>query len=284
MNKETSKVGSDLGKEDKSVAFDEFVQWLSGAPYRIILFIILALAAVIGTAYISWWHWLGPVISWANDAGWRWIFTWFAVMFLAILPVYVGMGSGYVLTSAMNAKGERAEKKQLDELDLVEMEIRGSDDPIDYAKYSRKALRAYYLMGQNQVRLSFYVGVLAMIFGFIFLVSGLLAQAFDPKVLPYLRSNLNLSPIAVGGGLIIEFIAATFLWIYRTAILQLNVYYRRQTLIHSALLSVAIAKDLEGDNLNDAIKNIISTVLTPSSEIKLPELPKTKSQTDKHSG
>ena len=87
-----------------------------------------------------------------------------------------------------------------------------------------------------------------------------------------------MSLITVGGGVIIEFIAATFLWIYRTAIVQLNLYYRRQTLIHSALISVAVAKDLEGDEFNLALRNIISTVVMPNPDVKLPELPKTDSK------
>ncbi len=258
-------------------------RWLSKTSYGTPVFIILAAAAFVAVAYACWWLLLGKVVDWANEEGevWRWMLAWIPVLLLAYLPFIVVAVAGPISLEAMNATGERAEKRELDELDMVEAEIRGSGDPVDYARYSRKALRAYYLMGQNQVKLSFYVGVAAMVFGFVFLVAGLILQALDTTNIPYLRKDQDMTLITVGGGVIIEFIAATFLWIYKTAIVQLNHYYRRQTIMHSALLSVAVAKNLQGDDRSSALKDIISIVVTPSEEKKLPELPKFNALRDK---
>ena len=264
---------------EKSKPFSDIIaRWLIKVPYGIPIFVLIASAVFVGSAYIFWWEFIPGVVNWANEKAWLWIIAWFPVFFLGFGPFYVIMGASPIFLKAIEAIGESAEKRELDELDIVEEEIRGSRDPVDYARYSRKALRAYYLMGQNQVRLSFYVGVAAMIFGFVFLVSGLALQAIDTSQFAYLRNTQEMSLITVGGGVIIEFIAATYLWIYRTAIVQLNLYYRRQTLIHSALISVAVAKDLEGDEFNLALRNIISPVVMPNPDVKLPELPKTDSK------
>jgi len=161
----------------------------------------------------------------------------------------------------------------LDELDEVESAIRGSQDPVDFARYGRKALRAYYLMGQNQVRISFYIGVAAMIFGFAFLPAGLLLQALDTAKFPYLRADPNINLVTVGGGLIIEFVAATFLWIYRATIEQQANYYRRQMLVHNALISVAIANRMHGEGAA-ALRGIVEAMISEDRESRLLRLPK----------
>jgi hypothetical protein len=268
---------SEQRRAQRTKTFQNITRWLQKTRYGLPLFVLLVSVAFIASAYVCWWLLFGQITGWANEEGkaWRWIFAWFPAMFLGVGPFYVLMGAWPIFISAINSSGNIAEKRELDELDIVESEIRGSNDPVDYARYSRKALRAYYLMGQNQVRLSFYVGVAAMIFGFIFLVAGLVLQAVDTSQVKYLRDTQEVSIIVVGGGVVIEFIAATFLWVYRTAIVQLNLYYRRQTLIHSALISVAVAKNLEGDDYQSVLKEVISTVVAPNPDVNLPELPKT---------
>lgn len=227
---------------------------------------LIALLLVVGTAYLAWWFALPAVVDWSNVSAWRWIIGWLGVLLAAFAPVYAGMGAWAIIAPALQAVGERAEKEALGqalgELDVLEKRIRGSVEPVDYAIYGRKALNAYYLMGQSQARLSFYIGVGAMVFGFAFLLAGLLLQVLDVTTLPYLRKDLDATVVTVGGGLIIEFIAATFLWIYRAAIVQLTVYYKRQLLVHSALIAVAVSTSM-GDQRQAALLKIIDTMITP---------------------
>jgi hypothetical protein len=234
--------------------------------------ILLALTLLVVTVYLAWWKFLPWTVAYANEVPWRWAFAWFLVMLAAFAPMYVAIGAWAIIAPALQAAGERREKEALGELDRLEARIRGSDDPVDYAVYGRKALNAYYLMGQNQARLSFYIGVAAMLFGFMFLLSGLLVQVLDVTKLPYLRQDSSAEIVTVGGGLIIEFIAATFLWIYRAAIVQLTVYYKRQMLVHSALIAVAVSVKM-GDQRQAALLKIIDTMVTPYWEDTAATLP-----------
>jgi hypothetical protein len=224
--------------------------------------LLAALLLLVVSGYLSWWLAIPRLTAWANQAPWRWIIGWFPVLFAAFIPIYVAIGAWAIIAPALQAAGERKEKEALGELDRLENKIRGSVEPVDYAVYGRKALNAYYLMGQNQARLSFYVGVAAMIFGFVFLLAGLFVQIIDVGQVPYLRKDSNVEVVTVGGGLIIEFIAATFLWIYRAAIVQLTVYYKRQMLVHSALIAVAVSAKMT-DQSQVALLRIIDTMITP---------------------
>jgi hypothetical protein len=242
--------------------------WGLGLP----LVAIAAAAIVVGAAWVGWWFAIARLVEAALANPWLWLVNWFPILLAALLPIWAVMLVGPVLVAALQETDRQEERQQLSELDAWEVAIRSSDDPVDYAAYSRKALRAYYLMGQNQVNLSFYIGVAAMVFGFLFLVAGLCVQMLDPSKLPWLRQDVDVTFIAVGGGLIIEFVAATFIWVYRTAIVQLNVYYRRQALVHSALLAMAVAGKAGGD-VQASVRRIVETLLTPPDEPVLPEAP-----------
>ena len=199
-------------------------EYIASKSFGIIIFLVLSLIFLGAATYFSWRYFLLGAIAWSNEVAWRWIIGWFLVLFAACIPIYIFIGIGSVIIPAINAAGKLKEEQVLDELDTIEKNIRGSDEPVDFARYSRKALDAYYHMGQNQVRISFYIGVAAMIFGFLFLLGGLLIQVLDTTKITAvpLKPNVNVNVISVGGGIIIEFIAATFLWIYRAAIVQLN--------------------------------------------------------------
>lgn len=244
--------------------------WGLGLP----LLLMLGTAALVGAAWFGWWVAIGWLIAAANANPWLWLVNWFPVLLAAMLPLWTLMTIGPVLVAALQETDRQEEQQQLSELDAWEVAIRGSTDPVDYAAYSRRALRAYYLMGQNQVGLSFYIGVAAMVFGFLFLLAGLAVQMLDPARIPWLRQDVDVTFLAIGGGLIIEFVAATFILVYRTAIVQLNVYYRRQALVHSALLAMAVAGRVGGD-AQSTVARIVETLLTIPDAPELPEVPET---------
>jgi hypothetical protein len=242
------------------------------------LLVLASFALLVITAYLAWWKFLPWAVAFAREAPWRWVFAWFLVMLGAFAPAYVAAGAWAIIEPSLRAAGERREREVLGELDRFERQIRGSSEPVDYAVYGRKALNAYYVMGQRQARLSFYIGVSAMLFGFLFLLAGLSVQVLDVTRVPYLRQDSAAEVITVGGGLIIEFIAATFLWIYRAAIVQLTVYYKRQMLVHSALIAVAVSAEMD-DQRQTALLKIIETMVTPywedtTAKLAMPQVAK----------
>jgi hypothetical protein len=211
-------------------------------------------------------------------ASWHWSLGWIAVCVLAGGPICILMCCGAAIFAALGFFEAPTGTRELEELDEVEGQIRGSADPIDYARYGRKALHAYYHMGQNQVRVSFYIAIAAMTFGFAFLLAGLVVQALDTTKLMYLRADPDIKLVAVAGGLIIECVAAIFLWIYRTVIVQQAVYYRRQMLVHSALISVPIAAKMQEES-SAAFRRIVDAMISPDGDDGVPRLLKVRGAT-----
>ncbi|MEE4300912.1 MAG: hypothetical protein V2J24_15845 [Pseudomonadales bacterium] len=240
--------------------------WGLGIPVLAILCGGLVLLA----GWLAWGVAIGELIEAARANPWWWLTHWFLLLLAGMAPIWAFMITGPVLLAALRETDRQEEAQQLSDVDAWELEIRGSTDPVDYAAYSRKVLRAYYLMGQNQVSTTFYIGVGAMVFGFLFLLAGLCVQMLDRSFFPWVREDLDVTAIAIGGGLIIEFVAGIFIYIYRTTITQLNVYYRRQALVHSALLAMSVA-GRTGADVDGAVQSIIETLLVPPDDPKFPD-------------
>jgi hypothetical protein len=240
--------------------------------------VIISLLLLGGGTYLAWGLALPAVVDWANMASWHWSLGWIAVCVLAGGPICILMCCGAAIFAALGFFEAPTGTRELEELDEVEGQIRGSADPIDYARYGRKALHAYYHMGQNQVRVSFYIAIAAMTFGFAFLLAGLVVQALDTTKLMYLRADPDIKLVAVAGGLIIECVAAIFLWIYRTVIVQQAVYYRRQMLVHSALISVPIAAKMQEES-SAAFRRIVDAMISPDGDDGVPRLLKVRGAT-----
>jgi hypothetical protein len=182
------------GKGNVATLIGNALRFSLGLPTLVLILLVL----LVFSAYLSWVKALPAIVTWANTNLWRWGIAWFGVMFAAFAPVWAAMAAWPVIAPALEAAGERREKEALGDLDRFEVMLRGSTEPVDYAIYGRKALNAYYLMGQNQARLSFYVGVAAMILGFLFLLAGLLVQVLNVTKLPWLRQTQGAEIVTVG--------------------------------------------------------------------------------------
>jgi hypothetical protein len=64
-------------------------------------------------------------------------------------------------------------------------------------------------------------------------------------------------------GVVIEFIAAAFLWVYRFSIQQQTYYYRRQLRLHNALLAQRLSETMTTSK-DEAVKMIVQQLLEDS--------------------
>src|SRR3546814_21141255 len=110
--------------------------------------------------------------------------------------------------------------------------------------------------------------------GFLFLIAGVLDN-FVPltEILFPGSSGTTVDGIAGQGhvssdpdtlvlitGVVIEFIAAAFLWVYRFSIQQQTYYYRRQIRLHNALLAHRLTGDMTQAQ-DESVKMIVGRLL-----------------------
>jgi hypothetical protein len=266
------KKGEESGQEIKENGrFKRFLirnsQYLwAGWTLAILLFL-----AVIPSVYYFWFVLVPDLWSWMLDGWWHFIPAFFGFVLLFCIPLWVGM-AGYGVTGILldvyleieesGVKEIRNTARIAEEEALSHFSIEDKDtaDLIRLLKNSRTDLEAYHKIGLNQSRRSFRNSVLAMWLGFLLLLAGIVLYVAPVEQLGIgIPDTSGYNFLIIGGAAIIEFVAALFLWVYRSTSNQLQIFYDREMHKHSIVLCYKIASTIKEPD--DAKRSIIDKVL-----------------------
>lgn len=213
------------------------------------LILIGALIVVLGI-YMGWVVWLPALWSWGGDSLLNRAASIFGALFLLALPLYGFMAFNEAgrMMSGVRFDEAKAARKDLQSIeDETIRALQGTDIQtlLMLLRYSRAQLDAYYAMGLQQTQGSYRNAIIAMWLGFAILLVGIFAYTVPVNV-PWLREpSGNFALIVLASAVIIEVVAALFLWTYRSTIGQLTFYYQLQMRNHAAIQSFAIANTMQ---------------------------------------
>lgn len=91
-------------------------------------------------------------------------------------------------------------------------------DALEWMQINLTNIKEYYIWSQKQARHSFVLAVLMCIIGLVLLA----ASIFIPVLT---KTDIEVSFISAIGGIVVEFIAATSLFVYKSSVQQLNYYH-----------------------------------------------------------
>ncbi len=271
--------GRSLESEESGVA--RFARKLANAvngPWLMSILSIFAALLVTGVlAWLLWFELLLDLWAWGYDEfTWRSLVAWLPAFYLAIIPVFglllipmlIDFWQEYGSVSKQVQSARKAQEK------LEEQLLR--NDPqklILIIGYSRQMLSEYYGIAMSQAQRSFRYCLIAMWLGFFILIAGVadhflpLGQILSTSLgleLQFEAANrgASLTPneLVLVTGVVIEFIAAAFLWVYRFSIQQQTFYYQRQLRLHNALLAHRVAEGMTVSK-DDAIKLVVERLL-----------------------
>jgi len=230
--------------------------------------VLLAFIIVIPLAYLCWYFLPIHLWKWANDVWWHWLAAWFGFLMLFVAPIW-GVMIAFTITNYVTDLAlwveEIAVRKAKQTVHETEQEAINRLEQTDQAgllpllKYSRAQLDAYYEIGLNQTRRSFFNAVLAMWLGFALLLVGIALYVGPVEKLGLARPTQDFQILILAGATIIEFISALFLWVYRNTTAQLTFYYKRQMHSHTSILCFRMASTMQQSD--DAKRAIIDKVL-----------------------
>ena len=230
--------------------------WIAVSSSLLIMLLIMG-----ALVWLCWVLAIPALITWGfTELSWRAFFAGFAILYLAIIPLaplawlpdLISFWSEY-------AKERDALDRQVTKARDAQRQIEKhllKDDPFQLVRlltYSRQILSEYYAIGTSQAHRSFFYSLVAMWLGFAVLIGGVIGHFFGVITAP-------ASEIVLLTGVVIEFIAAIFLWLYRYAIRQLTYFYSRQLKLHNTLLAYRLACDA-GDKKAETIKLIVELLL-----------------------
>lgn len=134
---------------------------------------------------------------------------------------------------------------------IAEAELKVTDEPTQITPawdLARVTLEAYFSRNLNQITAIFRLSVVVMLVGFGIIVWGITQAVKFPDA-------IVASAIATGAGIITEFIGATFLFVYRSAIEQAINYSKTLERINSVGMAVKILDTMPDEAKPDDLKS-----------------------------
>ena len=242
--------------------------------------VTLAFLLLLPLAYFFWYEFPGRLWVFANEQWWHWIPAFFGFTALFFIPIFATMGAlalaGFladISLSIENATIQDAQRvvRETEQDAISRLEKDDVAGLLPLLKYSRAQLDAYYAIGLNQTRKSFFNAVLAMWLGFILLLIGIALYVGPVEKLGLTRPEPDFQILILSGAAIIEFISALFLWVYRSTTAQLTYYYKRQMHSHTSILCFRMATTIQTMEKSDEIKKAIIEKVLDWNE--MPERP-----------
>ncbi|RIK81745.1 MAG: hypothetical protein DCC68_07940 [Planctomycetota bacterium] len=192
-----------------------------------------------------------------------------AAMAMSALAVLLCLVS-YLLelpTEAIEVQAELAPLRV--EREAIQRRLAAHDEPGDVLQsiqLSLNQLSEYYTISKGQARGSFRVSVAAMILGFVTLIGGVwlfFFQSSDTRV-------ATVATLSAIGGVLSQFLAASYFYLYRTTIAQMNYFYDRLVSLQDTMLSIRLCEGIDDKPLQLALKEKIVVALLAQQSRAVP--------------
>ena len=240
---------------------------------------LAALATLLASAYAAWFMVLPRLWVWGDTSLTKTILAGFASLFLFAVPLYVYMMMAAMAEPFADVKVSQVKETRFD-LQAIEAEtierLGGTQvgELLTLVRYSRAQLDAYYAMGLQQTRGSFKNALIAMWLGFSILLLGIFSYVVPVEIAWLRPPSGDFTVVVLASAVIVELIAALFLWTYRSTVGQLTFYYQLQMRSHAAIQSFSIASTMVSND--DAKRAVIDSALATSLTPERLDLPSSK--------
>jgi hypothetical protein len=160
----------------------------------------------------------------------------------------------FLLDSALRAREEERLEARVDQAERAVVEHPDKPGPLWDA--ARARLELYFQRNLAQTRSIFWITCIMMVAGFVMIAYGLsTVQATTP---------IGGSALAVGAGVLTEFIAATFVVVYKTTMAQTNTFVGTLERINAVGMAIQILDsipDTEADMKNQSRASLVMEIM-----------------------
>lgn len=113
-----------------------------------------------------------------------------------------------------------------------------------------KYLDQYYLQTQEQADKSFRLSMFASLSGFLLLATGVLILYFQ-------QTDKIAGYVTTGAGILSEFIAAIFFYLYNQTVLKMSEYHQKLVLTQNISLELKITDEMDKVTKNKSLEMLI---------------------------
>lgn len=147
-----------------------------------------------------------------------------------------------------------------EERKVIQKRISHAPQIFDTILLNLNHLTEYYVINKSQARNSFNFSIFAIILGLITIIGGIWIFYFRDT------QNLQLATISSISGILTEFIGASYLFLYKKTLDQLNYFYDKLTETQNIMLAVKLADSIKIEEKKAEIWVKIITSLIPETK------------------
>lgn len=179
------------------------------------------------------------------------------VIYSGFISILFGIVIAIYTVMILEINESKLQQKIL-EFEAENIQDKVQDDVFENSiKMSYKYLDQYYLQTKEQAQKGFFITVCVSIFGAILIGVGIVAM-FLQKMQP--------SYVTCASGVITEFIAAIFFYLYNKTVISMSKYHNKLVLSHNISIALKVAETLPDEhktlNKNLIIKELLKDVNT----------------------
>lgn len=163
-----------------------------------------------------------------------------------------------ILSHYLSKVGLNAVKRKI-KIKLLEIGAQELKDSIEKDFFTKlveinfKYLDQYYLQTQEQADKSFWISAIAGIIGFCVMILGVILMFINP-------TNFQPAYVTTASGVITEFIAAVFFYLYNKTILEMSKYHQKLVITQNISLALKTADALK-DSKEQVLEKIILSLI-----------------------
>ena len=145
------------------------------------------------------------------------------------------------------------------ETELLQYDSEALQDTIEENFFTKlvqinfKYIDQYYLQTQEQADKSFRLAASASVAGLFIIAFGIVMMLFDKTEPAYVTTST---------GVISEFIAAIFFYLYNRTILKMSQYHQKLVITQNISLALKITDEMSGDNKAESLKLLVERLTT----------------------
>jgi ABC-type multidrug transport system fused ATPase/permease subunit len=152
--------------------------------------------------------------------------------------------------------------------------VQGPADVLDTIRLNLNQLTEYYTINKGQAKSSFRASMAAMLIGLLTVLVGIWMFYSKPA------GDLKVSMISGVAGILAEFIAGAYFFIYSRSLTQLNYFFEKLTSMQDTMLAIRLCETLPESNATTAKERLIGALLV-ARNIQFTELPSRRPETRK---
>lgn len=210
------------------------------------IFSVLASICIFSCTYLLYYYIDQPFNYSNNDIN----ILFFIIMIL--FSVVFGLSIAIYLCMILDIKESRLKKGVLEyELENIKEDVK-TDIFENSIEMSYKYLDQYYLQTREQAQKGFLVTICVAVFGALLIGIGIIALFFD-KIEP--------SYISCASGVLTEFIASVFFYLYNKTVSSMSKYHNKLVLSQNISIALKIAESLPTEDRAKTKNYIISELL-----------------------